>query len=127
MVLDSEAELAQVLEALTAREPIFHRPEFGTGRADFDCMMAAEFWEIGASGKIYERKFVLDLLEERHQTPQPEDLQPTGFQIQQLSADTYLLHYTLLQGTRKTRRTTVWRRENSTWVIVFHQGTIVQE
>ncbi len=127
MFPDSEAELAQVLEALIAREPIFHRPEFGTGRADFDRMMAAEFREIGASGKVYEREFVLDLLEERHRTVQQEDLQPTGFQIQQLSADTYLLHYTLLHGTRKTRRTTVWKRENSTWVIVFHQGTIIQE
>lgn len=88
MIPNSEAELAQVLEALIAREPIFHRPEFGTGRTNFDCMMAAEFWESGASGKIYERKFVLDLLEERHQTPQPENLQATGFQVQQLSADT---------------------------------------
>ncbi len=59
-------------------------------------MLAAEFREVGASGRLYERGFILDLLEERHRTPQQEDMQPTGFEIQQLSADTYLLHYTLL-------------------------------
>ncbi len=123
-------ELAGVLAELMAREPIFHRPELGTTRAHFDGMIADDFWEVGASGKVYERAFVLDLLEERHRTPQEENLQPTGFRIRQVGIDTYLLHYDLLQGDllqgdRHTRRTTVWQRSDGGWKIVFHQGTIV--
>ena len=120
-------ELASVLRELIEREPIFHRPELGTTRGDFERMTAADFWEIGASGKLYERAFVLDMLEERHKAPQVEDLQASDFRIRELSHDTYLLHYTLLQGTRKTRRTTLWKREPEGWKIVFHQGTVVQD
>jgi len=33
---DSEPTLAEVLDQLVKREPIFHRPEFGATRADFE-------------------------------------------------------------------------------------------
>lgn len=29
---------------LAAREPIFHRPEFGSTRADFESMLSDDFW-----------------------------------------------------------------------------------
>ena len=62
----TDPELLSVLEELIKREPIFHRPEFGTTRADFEKMMSPDFWEIGASGRRYSRAFVLDELERRH-------------------------------------------------------------
>ena len=62
----SELSIEQATEALAAREPIFHRPEFGTSRADFEAMVAPEFREIGASGNRYSKEFVLHTLEERH-------------------------------------------------------------
>lgn len=55
-------ELADVLDELRRREPIFHRPEFGSTRADFERMTADDFWEIGASGQLYSRAHVLDVL-----------------------------------------------------------------
>ncbi len=113
-----------VLEELEAHEPIFHRPEWGTTRADFDRMMAADFFEISASGKQFTRAFVLDLLEERHRTPQVETLEASAFEVREIAPGLYLLHYNLLQGERKTRRTTVWRRVEGDWEIVFHQGTV---
>lgn len=48
--LETDPELAEVLEQLSAREPIFHRAEFGVSREDFERMTVEEFWEIGASG-----------------------------------------------------------------------------
>ena len=63
-----QARLDRVTGELAAREPIFHRPEFGTTRRDFDLMMADEFWEIGASGQKYSREQVLDVLEQRHKS-----------------------------------------------------------
>ena len=47
---------AEVMRELVAREPIFHRPEWGTGREDFARMTAPDYWEVGASGKVYERE-----------------------------------------------------------------------
>ena len=126
--LITDPALAEVLEELIRREPIFHRPEFGTRRADFENMTVPNFWEIGASGRRYSREYVLDLLEKRYAKPAPEIWETSEFCCRELAQDTYLLNYTLLQdNARKTRRSTIWRRTGSGWKIVFHQGTMVQE
>jgi hypothetical protein len=115
-----------VLQALIAREPIFHRPEWGTARADFEAMMAPGFWEIGASGAVYDREFVLDALERLQSSGNPDIWEARDFSAQALSRDLYLLSYTLLQDqVRLTRRTTLWRRRGEEWLIQFHQGTLV--
>ncbi|QRP63076.1 DUF4440 domain-containing protein [Rhodanobacter sp. FDAARGOS 1247] len=117
--------LLPVLEALRRREPIFHRPEFGSSRADFEHMVEADFWEVGASGQRYSRAHVLDVLE--HRTPEPAGHGWTtrDFHCRELGPDTYLLTYTLEQGERVSRRSTIWRRRADDWVILFHQGTLV--
>ena len=123
---ESSAELEAVLEELASREPIFHRPEFGTTRAEFEEMMAPEFREVGASGQEYSREFVLDVLEQRYAAPPKDVWETSDFRCQLLAADLYLLTYTLLQdGRRLTRRSTIWKRTESGWKIVYHQGTIV--
>ncbi|WEN14719.1 DUF4440 domain-containing protein [Rhodanobacter sp. AS-Z3] len=118
-------ELLTVLEELRRREPIFHRPEFGSTRADFERMAAEDFWEIGASGHRYSRAYVLHVLE--HRTPDPAEHTwiTRDFHCRELGAKTYLLTYTLEQGKRVSRRSTIWRRTADDWAIVFHQGTLV--
>jgi len=120
-------ELQGIFADLVAREPIFHHPEFGTKRADFEEMMADDFWETGASGRIYSRQFVLDELERRFARPQEDIWETSNFACRRLAQDLYLLTYTLLQNqTRLTRRATIWRKTTTGWKIVYHQGTIVQ-
>ena len=129
--LSTEARLREILEDLRGREPIFHRPELGTTRADFETMTEADFWEVGASGRRYSRDHVLDVLEDRNQVASHLALEDTweaiDFACKELGSDTYLLTYTLLQGQRKTRRATVWRRSAAGWRILFHQGTVVED
>jgi hypothetical protein len=126
--LTTAPELLGVLAELSRREPIFHRPEFGTTRADFERMTAEDFWEVGASGQRYSRQFVLDELEKRFSVPHADVWETREFHCRRLSGDTYLLTYTLLQDhQRLTRRATIWHRTADGWKIVFHQGTIVQD
>ena len=120
--------LGDVLEELKTREPIFHRPEFGSTRADFESMMHAGFWEIGASGRRYSREFILDELEKRHRRPHEDVWETNDFHCRSLAPDVYLLTYTLIQNKiRKTRRSTIWQRTEVGWKIMFHQGTIVED
>jgi len=122
----TDDRLADVLEQLVAREPIFHRPEFGSSRADFERMTEPTFWEVGASGKRYSREEVLDELERRYRKPRKEEiLQPRGFHCQELSENVYLLTYVLLQGSRESRRATIWRSTAEGWKILYHQGTLL--
>jgi hypothetical protein len=127
-VLTTSPELAGVLQELIDREPIFHRLEWGTTRADFERMMSEEFWETGASGTRYNRQFVLDEFARRFASPHHDIWETTGFFCQQLAPDLYLLTYSLVQNhNRKTRRATIWRRTADGWKIVYHQGTLIQE
>lgn len=119
-------DLLPIFEELRQREPIFHRSAFATTVDDFARMMAPDYWEIGASGRRYSRDFILKGLEQHP----PADAETAGwvcsdFGLRQLGLDTYLLTYTLDQNGRVTRRTTIWRRSDQGWQIVFHQGTIV--
>lgn len=125
--LVTDPPVLSVLAELQNLEPIFHRPERGTTRADFDDMMAPDFWEVGASGRRYSRDAVLDVLERRYAGEYiDEQLEATDFYCRRLADDFYLLTYTLFQAERKTRRATIWQRTPTGWKIVFHQGTIVQ-
>jgi hypothetical protein len=126
--LATAAELRDVLAELSSREPIFHRAEFGTTRADFERMTTEDYWETGASGRRYSRQCVLDILEERFCAPHSEVWETSDFHCRRLSEDTYLLTYTLLQDhERLTRRLTIWRSTADGWKIVYHQGTVVQD
>jgi hypothetical protein len=51
--LVTDPALSHILAELIRREPIFHRAEFGTTRADFEKMTMDDFWEVGASGRRY--------------------------------------------------------------------------
>jgi hypothetical protein len=126
--LHTDADLAGVLAELRRREPIFHTPEFGSTRIEFEKMMAPEYWETGASGRRYTREFILDLLERNP----PVDAAGAGWQsydhaVRRLNGETYLLTYTLHQVERVTRRMTIWESSSAGWRILYHQGTIVKD
>jgi hypothetical protein len=118
-------ELLSILEALQRREPLFHRPEWGTTRRDFEAMTEPGFWEVGASGQRYSREHVLDVLEQRHAHPSDDGWETSDFHCMPIAENNYLLTYTLRQGMRVTRRATLWRRVAHDWKAVYHQGTIV--
>ena len=117
-------ELRGVLEELRAREPIFHRPEFGNARADLERLMHESYWEVGASGTRYSREFVLETLLTRVPDPAESSWVVRDFQVAEIAADNYLATYTLFQGTRVSRRATLWRRAAPGWQILYHQGTL---
>ncbi|MFI6506412.1 DUF4440 domain-containing protein [Streptosporangium sp. NPDC050855] len=123
----TDERLRDVLDELVRREPLFHRPEFGTTRADFEALTAPDFWETGASGRRYSRAYVLDALEERHKDPPAEEWKTSDFHCRELAADVYLLTYTLVLNGRVTRRATIWQHGSRGWTVLYHQGTVVQE
>ncbi len=88
------------------REPIFHRPELGTARADFEAQTAPDFWEVGASGRRYSREEVLDALEARHAQPHDDEWETSDFHCREIGPDSYAVTYVLRQGERITRRLT---------------------
>jgi RimJ/RimL family protein N-acetyltransferase len=118
----------KILDELKSREPIFHHPEkFGKTKEDIENQMCDEFWEVGASGNVYTKKDVIETLLERYNDTDHQDIwEAKDFELTKIATDNYLLTYVLIQDkTRVTRRSTLWRRVNGDWKILYHQGTIV--
>jgi hypothetical protein len=97
-ILITDPRLIPVLEELKKRDPIFHRPEYGTSRADFENMTAHDFWEVGASGRRYSREYLIDTLVERHSAPYIDVWETRNFHCLEIASDNYLLTYTLVQA-----------------------------
>jgi hypothetical protein len=112
-------ELEPILAELRQLEPLFHSGH------DAEQIAAPTFWETGASGQRYGRKYVLDVLRRRASDPLSADWRAEDFHVMAAGADHYLLTYTLHQPGRVTRRLTVWRRGGGRWQAIYHQGTVV--
>ncbi len=122
---DESADLERVHRELFAREPIFHKPKFGTRTEDYLAMTADDYWEVGASGRNYERDHVVRSLVARGKVPGDEDWIVSDTRLRRLADDTYAFTYQLDQAGRLTRRLTLWREDPDGWKILYHQGTII--
>lgn len=118
-------ELASILEQLKQLEPLIYSANDGKARAHFENLLVSDFWETGASGKIYDRDFVLDTLEERNKQPREELWIAFDFNVRQIEENHFLFTYSLQQPTRLSRRATLWQRTPEGWKMVYHQGTPV--
>lgn len=132
-VLTTEDSLLPILDQLREREPVFHRRELVSNRAEFERETSEDFWEVTASGLRLSRELVWRVLAERF-SGSPVDVfvsenwETRDFHLRRIASDTYLLTYTLEQNERVTRRLTVWQgNPESGWKILFHQGTVAQE
>jgi hypothetical protein len=125
----NEDKNSHILKELKMREPIFHHPDdFGRTRQDILNMTCDEFWEVGASGNVYSREHVIEILLKRYSDPEYKDeWEANDFELTEITPNNYLITYVLVQGKRITRRATLWRYINSDWKILYHQGTVVQE
>ncbi|MFN7710706.1 MAG: DUF4440 domain-containing protein [Holosporales bacterium] len=119
----------EILDELKSREPIFHHPEkYGKTKEDIEAQICEEFWEVGASGKVYTKENVIETLLERYKDPDYQDVwEVKEFELAKIAQDHYLLTYILIQNkTRLTRRSTIWRRISGNWKILYHQGTVIE-
>lgn len=123
----TEPRLASVQAELVAREMIFHRLEYDTDHQAVEAMIADEFFEVGASGRCYGRQCVIDTLLARPAWTIENDWCTSDFRCLEIATNTYLLTYELTQeGSRHTRRATIWQRADAGWKTVYHQGTLIE-
>jgi len=124
---DSAMTSDEYVEQLRALEPIFHRSPANSGREVFEAMTAADFWEVGASGRVYARDFVIDTLVDRYATPHDDPWIIRDFTARPLGGSSWLVTYELDQSGRRSRRSTIWSRTADGWVARYHQGTLMAD
>ena len=115
---------------LIRREPIFHHPDLIWDASSFDDQIADDFNEVGASGRRYSRSEVKEIILGRLEGTRADSL-ADGYRIEEaeshiLADDVVQILYILRTPSRVTRRSTLYRRRDSTWQAVFHQGTVIE-
>jgi hypothetical protein len=123
--LTLESGLVPLLDELKDLEDRYHAAFPDATLADFDRLVAPDFWETGATGRRYSRAFARQVLEQRPGRPDPATWLTDDHHLQRIGADTWLLSYRLRQPGRVTRRMTLWRQDGARWQAVYHQGTVV--
>ena len=117
-ILNSEdqAELTRLEEAMW-------RPETRFDVAFQEARFSQDFIEFGRSGRVYNRDEIIRT--DKHSIDATIPL--PGLAFRQIDKDTVLLTYNseaVYNGVREyARRSSIWSRTLSGWVMRFHQGT----
>lgn len=101
-----------------------------TSRSAVGALLADDFVEFGRSGRVYDKQEIVLSLAAEANDAAPE-LTASGFELKSLADDVVLLTYRTrrVDGEQAlhTLRSSIWKRSNDVWRMVFHQGTPTRE
>jgi hypothetical protein len=117
--MTTDIDVAEVLQL----ERELQTAECRRDRARVSALLAEDFLEVGASGKVWDRPSALELLgAESGDDAVIEVHDLTGRVI----GDGFVLAcWDSDRGGRRARRTSLWRRDLAGWRLVHHQGTLL--
>ena len=87
-----------------------------------------DYIEFGSSGKIYNKKDTIEALQEEPSL----QISAYNFKVNLLVPETALVTYTAVKKDKTNNeiaslRSSVWKKTNERWQIVFHQGSKIQK
>jgi hypothetical protein len=83
-------------------------------------LLDPHFREVGASGRLWERADIVNLLSRDAETA---PVTMTELRCLGLAEDLVLITYVSERAGQRARRCTVWRRDSDGWRALYHQGT----
>ncbi|MPR07520.1 DUF4440 domain-containing protein [Microvirga tunisiensis] len=105
------------------------RPETRSSRERTDALLADDFVEFGASGRVYDKALMLAALAEEQANPPPIEREITDFTVRSLAGDLVPVTYRVTRrrkdtpGEARFLRSSIWRHEAVGWRMTLHQGT----
>lgn len=88
-------------------------------------LLAPDFLEVGASGRVWNLPGVLELL--NAEDPDDEEIAVTGLGGRIIAEGVILVSWDSTHKNRRARRTSQWRRDDDGWRLLHHQGTILPD
>ncbi|MBY4109610.1 nuclear transport factor 2 family protein [Rhodococcus fascians] len=111
--------IAQVLELKRQLQ----RAETRGDRSRLVALLADDFVEIGASGVVWTKQSILELLGGESAADGIIEVHDLSGRI--LDVGVVLVQWTSRRSGRRARRSSIWRRTSDGWELVHHQGTPV--
>ncbi|QGF24802.1 DUF4440 domain-containing protein [Raineyella fluvialis] len=115
-----DADVRAVIEA----ELELLRPATATDRARIEQLLAPDFREVGASGRLWDRTAMVEAMVAG---PSARSVRASDIEGRRVGADLVLVTCVSISGHRRAHRTSLWRRYGRRWRIVHHQGTFIPE
>jgi hypothetical protein len=91
-------------------------------------LLDADFVEVGASGRRWDRQAMLAELPEKPGASEDGlQYEPVGMAGTELAPGVVHVTYEAILGERRSRHSSIWRKsdERSGWRMYYHQGTLV--
>lgn len=110
-------------------ETSLHKREIRASAEALSRLLAEDFIEFGSSGRVFNRPGIIQALGEEQ-----GDLRVTveNFAIKELAANVVLATYVARRSgegqssvVTRTLRSSIWKRVDGNWQMLFHQGTII--
>ena len=119
-------DLISIEKHLKYLEKLLLQPRIRHSAGDLNALIADEFIEFGSSGKVYNKKDIIKL--PGNEVTRKMTL--TNFKLVQLGKNYFLTTYKILKHDKGrkiyTLRSSIWKKEKSSYRIIFHQGTIIK-
>ena len=122
--------MSNLLSELQALEVELHHPGVRCSRVRLEQLLHPDFYEVGRSGRTYDRTTVIDHLAAQESQPIMES---GAFALSELAPSVALLTYRSAFADPErglsyhALRASVWVKTSSGWQMRYHQGTAAAE
>ena len=122
---DTTPELAALTAELRGYEERILDPAVRADPAQVRALLAPEFTEFGASGRVFDRDAILAALAAEGPREARQARQVRGFKVRLLAPGAALTTWRVKRDDGiETLRSSVWQQQGGRWLMVFHQGTL---
>lgn len=117
-------DLAALTAELRALEDSILDPALRADPARLRALLAPDFTEFGASGRVFDRDGIVAAL--AAESGRPATRRARGFKVRLLAPGVALTTWRVQRDDgSETLRSSIWQRQaDGRWLIVFHQGTL---
>lgn len=88
-------------------------------------LLSPTFIEIGASGRRWNLRSILELLAQETADPNMAAIGIENLQGRHLGEDMIQVFWDSTRKEHRARRTSLWQRRDDRWQIIYHQATVL--
>jgi hypothetical protein len=115
-------EFKQTIFKIEALEKQLLSPIVRKSKKQLNMLLDKTFKEIGRTGVIYNKMDILDSLPYED----TREFIIKNFETNPLTSDVILINYISIEESESVRRSSIWKKNDSGWQIIFHQGTVIK-
>ena len=112
-----------MLDKILELENSLFKLEYMSNKEYLDNIIDDNYKELGKSGILFNKEDVVNYLLEQQRD---RDIEISNFSGEELTRDLWIVHYITYSDDNKIYRTSIWKKEDNNFKILFHQASIIK-